>query len=402
MSALSEFDLLPSLHATLAEKGLVTPTEIQQRALPALLAGKSVVGVAETGSGKTLAYVLPMLHRLKRLEADAGAVALAGRPRGAVLVPTRELGEQVARVFKEFTHGTRLRVRSVLGGTTLAVAKKNVSAPFDVLVATPGRLAQFVARGQVDLRDVRMLVFDEADQMLDQGFLPDAKRIAGACPPRRQMALFAATLSPAVQALIGDLFADAEVMRSKGNHRLVPSLQTRNLTVQDGQRLPLLASLLAQPVEGGTMIFTNTREQCDKLVAALAQAGHACVVYRGNMDKVERRANLKAFRAGSIGVLVSTDLASRGLDLEHVGRVINYHLPQKLENYLHRVGRTARAGRPGSVVNLVTERDEPLMRHLDSLRVAPGASASRGAPASSPRVIAGRRAAPSEHEAAQP
>lgn len=365
MPALSDFGFIPSLQTTLAAQGLVTPTEIQTRAIPLLLAGRSVVGVAETGSGKTLAYVLPLLHHLKSQEAETGVVTATGRPRAVVLVPTRELGEQVSRVFKTFTHGTRLRVRAVLGGATLAVAKRNVSAPFDVLVATPGRLVQFQDRRLLDLSEVRVLVFDETDQMLDKGFLPDASRIAEACRPDRQMALFSATVSPAVQKLIARLFAAAEVVRSKGSHRLVPTLVTQNRAVDDGDRFAVLQPLLAKKVEGGTMIFTNTRAQCDKLAAALAEAGHPCVLYRGEMDKKQRRANLAAFRNGEVKLLVSTDLAARGLDLEHVGRVINYHLPQTLDNYLHRVGRTARAGRSGLVVNLVTPRDRPLLRELE-------------------------------------
>jgi superfamily II DNA/RNA helicase len=336
--------------------------------LPLLLAGKSVVGVAETGSGKTLAYVLPLLHRLKAMEAEAGAVTVRGQPRGLVLVPARELGEQVTRVFKSFTHGTRLRVRAALGGVASEVARRNVSGPFDVLVATPGRLVQFMRQRLVDLGDVRILVFDEADQMLDRGFLPDAERIAAACRPDRQMALFSSTVPPPLQRLIGQMFAGAEVVRTRGSHRLVPTLTTVNRPVEDGERFPVLAPLLADAPAGGTILFANTRAQCDRLAAALAKAGHRCAVYRGEMDKAERRANLKAFRAGEVALLVATDLGARGLDLPHVDRVINYHLPRTVENYLHRVGRTARAGRPGLVVNLVTERDRPLLRELTKLR----------------------------------
>ena len=162
-----------------------------------------------------------------------------------------------------------------------------------------------------------------------------------------------------------ELFKDAQVIHSQGHHRVVPTLKTVNCRVVNGKRFPLLENLLAKKSDLGTIIFTNTREQCDELVKLLSEKKHACLVYRGEMDKVERRSNLKTFREGKIDLLVSTDLASRGLDVEHVGRVINYHLPQGMENYLHRVGRTARAGRPGTVVNLVTERDAPLMAQID-------------------------------------
>jgi len=251
------------------------------------------------------------------------------------------------------------------------VAKRNIAGPFDILIATPGRMLQLVNQGLLRLNDIRALVFDEADQMLDQGFLADASRIVKACPPERQMALFSATISPPVQSLISDLFQDAEVIRSKGSHKTVATLTTVNRTIPDGKRWPHLEKILSKSAAGGTLIFTNTREQCDKLAAELKAKGHNCLIYRGEMDKAERRANLKSFREAKVDLLISTDLASRGLDLEHVGRVINYHLPQQIENYIHRVGRTARAGRQGQVINFVTERDEPLMRQLANLNGQP-------------------------------
>jgi superfamily II DNA/RNA helicase len=366
MRSFSEFDLLPSLQATLAEKSFTTPTDIQERALPALLEGRSIVGVSETGSGKTLAYALPILHQLKTLENEKNPVKIEGQPRAIVIVPTRELGEQVSKVFKPFTHTTRLRVRTLLGGTTSEVAKRNIQGPFEVLIATPGRLTRFLNRRLLSLSDVRILILDEADQMVDESFLPDARQIVAASPDGRQMGLFSATVSPEVQKLIQDLFSTAEVIRSQGSGRLVSSLKTVNQKVIDGERYPLLKELLEDSVEGGTLIFTNTRAQCDELARVLTKLGHAHTIYRGEMDKVQRRKNLKSFRDGDIKILISTDLASRGLDIEHVGRVVNYHLPQQMENYIHRVGRTARAGRKGVVFNFVTERDQALISQLGS------------------------------------
>ena len=186
--------------------------------------------------------------------------------------------------------------------------------------------------------------------------------------PKRQMALFSATVSPTVQKLIAQLFVNAEVIKSDGSHQLPATLKTINRDVINGERLPLLEQLLSERVTGGTMIFTNTREQCDAVVAAVTNMGRTCVIYRGEMDKLERRNNLKSFRDGTVDLLVSTDLASRGLDVEHVGRVINFHLPRELENYMHRVGRTARAGRNGVVINLVTDRDQPLLEQIEALK----------------------------------
>ena len=367
----ARFNLVPTLLECLTEKSLVSPTEIQARVVPALLGGRSVVGVAETGSGKTLAYALPVMHALKSLELEGQPVTESGYPRAVILVPTRELGEQVARAFKLFTHTTRLRVRTILGGTKLEVAKTNVSGPFEILVATPGRMLKLLERNLVNLSDVRTLVFDEADQMLDVGFLPDAKKIVAACPEARQLGLFSATITPPVQDLITELFVGVEVMRSSGSHRTVDSLSTSNRMVTDGERVPLLKKVLAEKVDGATLMFANTREQCDTLAKAVRELGHTCAVYRGEMDKVERRASLAAFRNGEVTLLVATDLASRGLDIAHVARVINYHLPQQMELYLHRVGRTARAGREGQVVNFVTERDKSLLTQLGDPSAVP-------------------------------
>ncbi len=369
MTSFSDFNLLKSLQDTLSEMELKTPTEIQARAIPLLLKNDSVIGVSETGSGKTLAYALPVLHLLKSLELDKKPITENSQPRAVVIVPTRELGEQVAKVFKPFTHTTRLRVRSVLGGTTFEMARRNVTGPFEVLVATPGRLVQLLDRKLINLSDTRILIFDEADQMLDEGFLEAATHIASACPETKQLALFSATVPAKVQELMDKIFKGAKILRSAGSHRLVPSLKTINRKVEDGKRLPLLEAVLSKEfTSSGTIIFTNTRDQCDKLALALKKIGKECLIYRGEMDKIERRKNLKAFRDGKINLLISTDLASRGLDVKQIDRVINYHMPQHMENYLHRVGRTARAGRSGLVINFVTERDEDFVASLKTVR----------------------------------
>ncbi len=369
MSTFSDFGLLASLSKTLKEKRIVKPTEIQNNTIPLMMAGQSVVGVSETGSGKTLAYALPLLHMLKALEDDGTPVSAEASPRAIVMVPTRELGEQVSKVFKTLTHDTRLRVRPALGGMAMEQARRNTAGAFEILLATPGRLVQLMDRDLINLTDVRMLVFDEADQMMDQGFLPDSNKIYYACPKEVQMALFSATVSPAVQDLINNLFAAAEVFRSSGSGKVVQTLKTHNRIVKDGKRWPLLEKILAESVEGGTILFTNTREQCDNLAKELADNGYEAVIYRGEMEKNDRRQNLKKFADGKIKLLVATDLAGRGLDISNVDRVINYHLPKQKENYLHRAGRTARAGRKGVVINLVTERDERLLAQIEGRKM---------------------------------
>jgi superfamily II DNA/RNA helicase len=365
MNTFPEFGLLPSIIKTLKALKIYTPTEIQRNALPMLMSGQSVVGVSETGSGKTLTYALPILHLLKTLENDGNPVTEGAKPRAIVLVPSRDLGEQVSKVFKNYTHDTRLRVRPVLGGTTFEQSRRSVDGAFEILLATPGRLIQLMDRRLIDFSDVRMIVFDEADQMLDDGFLSESKDIVKACPKDTPLALFSATVSLQVQELINSLFKKAEVVRSSGAGKVVKTLTTKNETVIDGLRWPIFEKLLKQKPPGGTIVFTNTREQCDKLASEIEQKGFSCVVYRGEMDKGERRGNLIRFRKGEVDLLISTDLAARGLDLDNVGRVINFHLPQDMSNYLHRVGRTARAGKEGLVVNLVTERDLPLIAKLE-------------------------------------
>ncbi len=367
MSTFNNFTLIPSLQETLKEKNFIKPTEIQNLTLAELLNGQSIVGLAETGSGKTLAYVLPILNMLKTLENEGKSITDESKPRAIVIVPTRELGEQVSKVFKIFTHTTRLRVRSALGGTAMDMAKRNVSGCFEVLVATPKRTLQLMQRG-LCLDDVRLIAFDEADQMLDNGFLPTATRIVKACPDNPQMVLFSATISPVVQELMSNLFANVQVFKSKGSHHVVSTLTTKNEIIIKGNRFPVICDLLKKDTEGGVLVFTNTREQCDKLFGLLKEQDFNCAIFRGEMDRFERRANLKKFHNGEIDILISTDLASRGLDFEDVTRVINYHLPKDMDNYIHRVGRTARAGRSGLVINFVTERDEKLVNRFGSLQ----------------------------------
>lgn len=386
MNTFTEFGLLPSILKTLKAQKIYNPTEIQQFAIPLIMSGQSVVGISETGSGKTLTYALPLLHLLKDLENSENPVNQASRPRALIMVPTRDLGEQVAKVFKNFTHDTRLRVRAALGGMAFDHARRNVEGPFEILLATPGRLIQMLDKSLVDLSDVKVLVFDEADQMLDQGFLQDSKQIVAACSDDIPLALFSATVSKPVEDLMNSLFQNAEVIRSRGSGKVVKTLKTINETIIDGVRWPIFEKILKTRIQGGTIVFANTREQCDKIAQQMKEKGYACLVYRGEMEKSQRRENLKKFRTGEVDVLISTDLAARGLDLEHVARVVNYHLPQQMENYLHRAGRTARAGRTGLVVNLVTERDLPLVAKIEGKHQSPKELKSRFKDASGKRL----------------
>jgi len=295
-------------------------------------------------------------------------------PRGLVLVPGRELGEQVAKVLKSLTHSTRLRVRSAIGGSKKKIAKQSVSSNFEILVATPGRLTQLLRSGELKLSDVRTLIFDEADQMIDPGFLPVARQILKACPREVQLVMFSATLPGALDAVVDSLFpAPPERVRTRGSQRVVPTLTTINRDVQNGHRLPHVMDLLREEPRIGTMLFVNTKEQVKTVAGWLDEVGFPYVAYAGQMERQQRRINLAKFRNGEVSILIATDLGGRGLDIELVERVINVHLPQDVDNYLHRVGRTARAGRTGLVVNLVTRRDASLMKKL-ARRAGPGQS----------------------------
>jgi len=401
MNNFANFGLLDSLIKTLSDKRINKPTEIQNNTIPLLMSGQAIVGVSETGSGKTLAYALPLLHLIKSLELNGEPVTAESSPRAVIMVPTRELGEQVSKVLKTLTHDTRLRVRPALGGMAMEQARRNVSGMFEILLATPGRLSQLMDRDEINLTDVRMLVFDEADQMMDQGFLSDSNKVYYACPKNVQLALFSATVSPAVQDLINDLFAEAEIIKSSGSGKVVKSLTTKNLIVKDGDRWAHLDKILAQNVEGGTILFTNTREQCDKLAKDLEDKGFTVAIYRGEMEKNDRRGNLKKFAEGKVKLLVATDLAGRGLDIQNVDRVINFHLPKQMDNYLHRAGRTARAGRKGTVINLVTERDDRLIAKLEGRTVDKiDSSKYNSHPRATNKVSgAGKKAAPAKKSA---
>jgi len=354
--------LLPTLQHTLAEVRYDVPTEVQARALPALLRGEGVVAVAETGSGKTLAYGLAVLDRLKRLELADDPVRTGGRPRALIVVPGRELGEQVARELKRFTHDTRLRVRTVLGGRRRSIARDNVSGPFEVLVATPGRLDQLLEEEALSLSDLRALVFDEADELLDPGFLPNARRLVGAAPPDVQRVLVSATLPPSLDEAVDELFDTPPLrVQTEGSGALVPSLTVERHRIASAERFTALARVVAEAGLEQSILFVNSRAQADEVGGWLDDQGYAWVLYRGQMDPVQRRRNLQAFRDGEVGLLLTTDLGARGLDIDDVARVVNVYLPHEPSRYLHRAGRTARAGRPGTMIDLVTGRDQRML-----------------------------------------
>ena len=328
--------------------------------LPALL--WVVLGVVFMGAMHDIATLVMSMRHDGLSVGSVSAKVLGPRTRTLFLLVIFALIVIVVAVFAKAIAGLFIKQP----GTVIPIN-------FEILVATPGRLVQLLDGGQLQLDDVRMLVFDEADQMVDRGFLPVAKRIAGDCPRKTQIAMFSATLPQSLDSVINALHPQPPLrVRTKGSQHVVPTLKTDNRHVSRSGRFELLLEVLAEDPSVGTLVFANTRRQCKELATWLEDAGIGFASYMGEMDRHERRVNLARFRSGEVSVLVATDLGGRGLDIERVDRVINVHLPKDMDNYLHRVGRTARAGRSGRVVNLVTQQDQPLLAKLKKRSIARG------------------------------
>lgn len=362
----ADLHLLDSLRHTLDQLGFPGPTPVQAAAIPQLMGGASTLVVAPTGSGKTLAFGLPLLHRLKERELGGDRVTEPGRPRGLVVLPRRELGEQISRALKQFTHHTRVRVRTALGGEKPEVSRRNVEGAHEVLIATPGRLELLMGEGVVALDDVATVIFDEADELLDAGFLASAQRLLSFVPTDAQRVLVTATLPEALTPALDALrpMSGWAQAATEGVGELVETLTVQRVTFTKGQRFQALAGVLEADPLAPTILFANTRGQCDRLCAWLDDQGYGYVAYRGEQDRLERRRALRAFRAEEVGMLVTTDLGGRGLDIEQVERVINVWLTGDPAAYLHRAGRTARAGREGLMVDLVGPDDHGRLKRL--------------------------------------
>lgn len=363
-----ELGLRESLLSSLAEHEFHTPLEIQERCIPLILAGKDIVGLAETGSGKTLAYGLPLLQRVKEHEDSYGMHTHAGAPIGLALAPTRELAEQVSKVLKSMAHATKVRVRSVMGGTKRAQSSKAIAGAFEILVCTPGRLLSLMEAKKIKLDFCSFLVLDEADQLFEMGFLKDLDSILEAMASQKQLLMFSATLPKAVRALIQERFAEAEVIQSRAVHKPVDSLQVRQIQVSHRYKFEELCQQLDR-LRGKGFVFTNSKGRCADVTAKLKELGQeqvACL--HAGLERSERKDQLKSFREQG-RVLVCTDLAARGLDIEDLNWIINYDMPQAPAQYLHRIGRTARTGRKGLVIDLVTPSDAAMIQKLRDRRV---------------------------------
>src|ERR1041385_8076635 len=352
----------------LGRLGYDTPTAVQTRAIPLVLSGRDLMARAQTGTGKTAAFGLPMIDRLLVHDRKART---PGMPRGLVLVPTRELAIQVHQALLEYGAPVQLRCAVIVGGAGMRPQQEALRRGVDIVVATPGRLIDHMEQRSVDLSRVEILTLDEADRMLDMGFLPAIRRILVATPRPRQTLLFSATLPREITQLAMQ-FSREPLHIDVSDSRMVPSTVTHRVrTVGDGGKPEALTRVLRETPSGQALVFCKTKRRSDRVGTQLTRAGIRTAVIHGNKSQSARNRALSDFKAGRVNVLVATDIAARGLDIAQLPLVVNYDLPQVAEDYVHRVGRTGRAGHSGRAVSLVSAEDRVLLRAIQRLLPSP-------------------------------
>jgi ATP-dependent RNA helicase RhlE len=363
----SNLGLTPSLCLPLARLGYEQPTPIQARAIPAVLTGADLFARAQTGTGKTAAFGLPMIDRIVA-QRSGGRPRL---PRGLVLVPTRELAAQVHRSLSTYGAPARLRVTAIFGGVGMGGQIQSLRNGADIVVATPGRLIDHIERRTIDLSAIEILTLDEADRMLDLGFLPALRRVIATLPSSRQTLLFSATLSDAVAGLAAAFTRNPKRVDVSDGQAVATTVTHHVHTVALDQKRNVLTHLLTQDAPSQALVFCKTKRGSDRVGQHLERAGIRAAVIHGNKSQGARTKALGDFKAGRVHVLVATDIAARGLDIAQLPLVINFDLPLVAEDYIHRVGRTGRAGRSGRAVSLVSPSDSRLLRDIQRLLPAP-------------------------------
>jgi ATP-dependent RNA helicase RhlE len=363
----SDFGLaVPILHA-LAEEGYTTPTPIQIQAIPKVLDGRDLCGIAQTGTGKTAAFALPMLQRLS----DQARPTPPRRCRALVLTPTRELAGQIFENFRAYGRGLRLSAAVVFGGVPIGAQQRRLASGVDILIATPGRLLDLIDRRSLELSSVEVLVLDEADRMLDLGFIHALRRIVKLLPQRRQTLLFSATMPRPIAKLAEEYLDDPVTVAVAPAATTVELVDQGVLFVASAEKRELLARLLADPALSRVLVFTRTKHGADRVARHLDDAGIDAAAIHGNKSQPQRERALAAFRAGRTRVLVATDIAARGIDVDSVSHVINFELPNVPEDYVHRIGRTARAGLAGTAISFCSEEERPYLRNIEKLTRSP-------------------------------
>ncbi|WP_025041520.1 DEAD/DEAH box helicase [Nitrosospira briensis] len=355
-------NLHPLILKAIIDSGYTTPTAIQEQAIPELLVGHDIMASAQTGTGKTAAFMLPALHRL----ATPSSVHSRG-PRVLVLTPTRELALQVSESAAKYgKHLPRVRVVSILGGMPYPLQNKLLSQPVDILVATPGRLIDHIQRGRIDFSRLEMLVLDEADRMLDMGFIDDVERIASATPATRQTLLFSATLDSAIDNVAARLLKSPKRIQVAAQQARLDNIEQRLHYVDDlSHKNRLLDHLLRDLALKQAIVFTATKRDADTLADNLSAQGHEAAALHGDMNQRDRTRTLSKLRGGALRVLVATDVAARGIDVVGITHVINFDLPKFAEDYVHRIGRTGRAGASGIAVSFASGKDGITLKKIE-------------------------------------
>lgn len=354
-----ELGLAPELVRAVQDQRYETPTPIQAQGIPVALEGRDLIGCAQTGTGKTAVFVLPILHRLR--------TGPAHRLRALILVPTRELAAQVSRSVLNYGRHLQLKSAVVFGGVGLEPQQQKLRQGVDLLVATPGRLLDHLERRNVDLRNLEIFVLDEADRMLDMGFIRDVRKIVRKLPSERQTMLFSATMPEAIRQLAKEILKEPVLVEV--SRRSTPAEGIRQVVCPVGvpHKRHLLRHLLAEEKMLQTLVFTRTKHGANKLSEFLEKSGHPVAAIHGNKSQSARMQALESFRRGRVGILVATDVASRGLDVNGISHVVNFDVPHSPEDYVHRIGRTARAGREGSALTLMSPEERPLVRAIERL-----------------------------------
>jgi len=358
--------LSPVLLRALAEQGYTAATPIQAAAIPVALEGRDMLAGAQTGTGKTAAFALPLLERL--FVANATAPANAKRkPRALILTPTRELAAQVHDSLRTYAKHVRMFSATIFGGVSMGPQMDALRRGVDVLVATPGRLIDHMERRTVDLSGIEILVLDEADRMLDMGFLPAIKRILGTLPKQRQTLLFSATFADEIKQIAAQFMRNPAEIQVAARNSVVSTITHRVHPVEAARKRDLLLHLLAEDSRRQALVFSRTKHGADKLCKFLDASGLRTAAIHGNKSQNARTKALKEFKNGKITILVATDIAARGLDIDQLPIVINYDLPMVAEDYVHRIGRTGRAGAEGLAVSLVAQEEVRLLRDIRRL-----------------------------------
>jgi ATP-dependent RNA helicase RhlE len=356
MNNFSELSLSPILKNNLAANGFVNPTPVQAEAIPAALAGSDVVATAQTGTGKTLAFVLPLLQSL---------IATPGRGVGAViLTPTRELAIQIHETFTTLAKGTGINATVVVGGLNEGAQLRDINRGARVLVATPGRLFDFLSRKLVKLSSVNVLILDEADRMLDMGFLPTIEKIVAALPGSRQTLFFSATIEKSIVPLINKHLKNPARIAIGAITKPSDGVDLHVYEVEQDKKLGLLRSMLERQ-DGSFLVFARTKRGADRLAARLSRGGVKAIGIHGDRTQNQRNQALRGFREGYYRVLVATDVAARGIHVEGIAHVVNFDLPQAPEDFIHRVGRTGRAGQRGTATTFVARNERGELRNIE-------------------------------------